>query len=84
MYSFMGRGVIDLPPRHVYDSVRNPQLRYTYDNMLKVNMYTPYSLYIVYICVCIYMCVLNVAGKQKFGCFLTDQNIFVTAGASFC
>jgi hypothetical protein len=34
-FSFMGRGVIELPPRKVYDSIRNPQLRFTYDNMLK-------------------------------------------------
>ena len=34
--SFMGKGVIKLPPREVYDSLRNPQLRFTYDNMLKV------------------------------------------------
>ena len=34
--SFMGKGVIDLPPQTVFDSIRNPQLRFTYDNMLKV------------------------------------------------
>ena len=34
--SFMGIGVIDLPPQTVFDSIRNPQLRFTYDNMLKV------------------------------------------------
>jgi hypothetical protein len=33
--SFMGKGVITLPPREVYDSLRNPQLRFTYDSMLK-------------------------------------------------
>ena len=33
----MGKGVIELTPRKVYDSIRNPQLRFTYDNMLKVN-----------------------------------------------
>ena len=35
--SFMGKGIIDLPPQEVYDSIRNPQLRFTYDNMLKVS-----------------------------------------------
>ena len=35
--SFMGKGVIDLPPQTVFDSIRNPQLRFTYDNMLKVS-----------------------------------------------
>ncbi len=34
--SFIGKGVIDLPPQEVYDSIRNPQLRFIYDNMLKV------------------------------------------------
>jgi hypothetical protein len=34
--SFMGKGVIDLPPQTVFDAIRNPQLRFTYDNMLKV------------------------------------------------
>ena len=34
--SFMGKGVIPLPPQFVFDSLRNPQLRFTYDNMLKV------------------------------------------------
>ncbi|XP_064395333.1 uncharacterized protein LOC135342527 isoform X2 [Halichondria panicea] len=33
--SFIGKGVIDLPPQEVYDSIRNPQLRFIYDNMLK-------------------------------------------------
>ena len=36
--SFMGKGVIDLPPQTVFESVRNPQLRFTYDNMLKVRV----------------------------------------------
>ena len=36
----MGKGVIELPPRKVYDSIRNPQLRFTYDNMLKVHTRT--------------------------------------------
>jgi len=34
-HSFMGKGIINLPPQEVYDSLRNPQLRFTYDNMLK-------------------------------------------------
>lgn len=33
--SFIGKGIIELPPHEVYNSIRNPQLRYTYDNMLK-------------------------------------------------
>jgi len=32
----MGKGIIELPPQEVYDSIRNPQLRFTYDSMLKV------------------------------------------------
>lgn len=34
-HSFMGKGIIELPPQEVYDSIRNPQLRFTYDSMLK-------------------------------------------------
>ena len=34
----MGKGIIELPPQEVYDSIRNPQLRFTYDNMLKVHV----------------------------------------------
>ncbi len=37
--SFIGKGVIDLPPQTVYDSIRNPQLRFTYDTMLKVGVW---------------------------------------------
>jgi len=33
---FMGKGVIPLSPDFVFDSLRNPQLRFMYDNMLKV------------------------------------------------
>ena len=36
---FIGKGIIDLPPQFVYDSIRNPQLRFTYDNMLKVRVH---------------------------------------------
>ena len=36
LHSFIGKGIIELPPHEVYNSIRNPQLRYTYDNMLKV------------------------------------------------
>ena len=32
----MGKGIIKLPPQEVYDSLRNPQLGYTYDHMLRV------------------------------------------------
>ena len=46
--SFMGKGVIGLPPQTVFDSIRNPQLRFTYDNMLKVN-----SSWRVCVCVCV-------------------------------
>ena len=35
--SFIGRGLIPLSPTLVFDSLRNPQLRFTYDNMLKVS-----------------------------------------------
>ena len=36
--SFMGKGIINLAPQVVFDSIRNPQLRFTYDNMLKVGL----------------------------------------------
>ena len=35
--SFIGRGLIPLSPTLVYDSLRNPNLRFTYDNMLKAS-----------------------------------------------
>lgn len=35
--SFMGKGIIPLPPDFVFNSLRNPQLRFMYDNMLKVS-----------------------------------------------
>lgn len=39
--SFVGKGLIDLPPQAVYNAIRNPQLRFTYDNMLKVGPTEP-------------------------------------------
>lgn len=33
---FMGKGIIPLAPQFVFNSLRNPQLRFMYDNMLKV------------------------------------------------
>ena len=38
---FMGKGIIPLTPQFVFNSLRNPQLRFMYDNMLKV---LPYPL----------------------------------------
>ena len=38
--SFMGKGIIPFSPQFVFDSLRNPQLRFMYDNMLKVNLPT--------------------------------------------
>lgn len=35
--SFMGRGIIPLSSDFVFNSLRNPQLRFMYDNMLKVS-----------------------------------------------
>lgn len=35
--SFMGKGIIPLSPDFVFNSLRNPQLRFMYDNMLKVS-----------------------------------------------
>ena len=40
--SFMGKGIIPLSPDFVFNSLRNPQLRFTYDNMLKVGCYHDY------------------------------------------
>ena len=37
-HSFLGKGIIELPPQEVFDSIRNPQLRFTYDSMLKVRV----------------------------------------------
>ena len=34
--SFMGKGIIPLSPQYIFNSLRNPQLRFMYDNMLKV------------------------------------------------
>ena len=36
LFSFMGKAIIELPPQEVYDAIRNPNMRFTYDNMLKV------------------------------------------------
>ena len=36
VFSFVGKGMIPLPPEVVFQHVRNPTLRYSYDNMLKV------------------------------------------------
>ena len=33
----MGKGIIEMAPDKVYGALRNPQLRYTYDNLLKVS-----------------------------------------------
>lgn len=35
IHAFRGIGVIKCPPKQVFDAVRNPYLRYKYDNMLK-------------------------------------------------
>lgn len=35
----MGKGIIEMAPDKVYEALRNPRLRYTYDNLLKVNQY---------------------------------------------
>ena len=32
----MGKGIIEMAPDKVYETLRNPRTRYTYDNMLKV------------------------------------------------
>ncbi len=37
-FSFIGRGLVDLPPQEVFNCVRNPTQRFTYDNMLKVSV----------------------------------------------
>ena len=38
-YSFMGKGFIPMSPTYVFNSLRNPHLRFTYDNMLKVSLH---------------------------------------------
>ena len=39
--SFMGKGIIPLSPQYIFNSLRNPQLRFMYDNMLKVRYLAP-------------------------------------------
>ncbi|XP_070579070.1 stAR-related lipid transfer protein 9-like isoform X2 [Ptychodera flava] len=34
-HSFLGKGLIKAPPKAVYEAVKNPLTRFTYDNMLK-------------------------------------------------
>ena len=41
----MGKGIIEMAPDKVFESLRNPRLRYTYDNLLKVREYLPYVTY---------------------------------------
>ena len=42
VFSLMGKGIIEMAPDKVYETLRNPRTRYTYDNLLKV-------------CTCVYM-----------------------------
>lgn len=35
----MGKGIIEMAPDKVYETLRNPRTRYTYDNLLKVCLY---------------------------------------------
>ena len=36
----MGKGIIEMAPEKVYEALRNPRLRYTYDNLLKVHKHS--------------------------------------------
>ena len=35
-FSYLGKGLIPAPPKVVFEAVKNPQTRFTYDEMLKV------------------------------------------------
>lgn len=36
IFSYLGKGVVPAAPKTVFEAVRNPQTRFTYDEMLKV------------------------------------------------
>lgn len=38
--SYLGKGFVLAPPKTVWDAVRNPRTRFTYDDTLKVNLST--------------------------------------------
>lgn len=72
--SFLGKGIIPLSPDFVFNSLRNPQLRFMYDNMLKV---VPPSLFPSHTLWC-YPCVqeLYIVRNIEDGLFICKSSVF--------
>lgn len=67
--SYLGKGFVLAPPKTVWDAVRNPRTRFTYDDTLKVNLstYTLVSKLIIClgVCICTFYLVWNIRMKMK-------------------
>ena len=43
--SYLGKGMIPVPPEQVFEALKNPRTRYTYDEMLKVHAFICFIKY---------------------------------------